>query len=305
MKALLADPKVPLSLARLRAISAVCELGSYSAAGRFLGVSHAAVSQQIRDLEAAHGIRLFDRVQGIMVPTPVCLELAAISQRVSSAEQDAARILKRRDSQGKPRLRIGLGNATPGIAIAAALLAQHPQVTITILTGSHQDVMAMLLRRQIEVAVLPDVPAEPRFRRFTVLTQEVVAIVATDGPWAGRQSVTLAELAEKPLVFRSRGSSTQKVVDRAFRRQGLVPEPCLTADTRDAVYEAVTMGIGTGFMWRHGTRRTDTVRRLKLPQIGPPTEEVVFALADERNDMVEAFFAAAEHFARSTQMTDR
>jgi DNA-binding transcriptional LysR family regulator len=299
MKPPLADPLRALSPARLRAILTVAELGSFSAAGRRLGVSHAAVSQQIREMEAAHGIRLFDRAEGILRPTPVCQELAEIGQRILAAEQDAARVLDRRDSQGKPRLRLGLGNSMPGIAIAARMLSLNPGLSISVETGSHQDILAAVLRRDVEVAVLPDLPPDLRFRRAPVVTQEVVAIVATQGPWQGRDAVTLADLAAAPLIFRSRGSSTQKVVDRAFRRAGLAPEPRLTADTRDAVYEAVAAGIGAGFMWRHGTQRTDMVRRLPIIDMSAPSEEVAFALADERNQMVDLFLALAADHARA------
>ena len=147
--------------------------------------------------------------------------------------------------------------------------------------------------------MLPDIPADPRFRRHPVVTQEVVAIVAPNGPLRGIESVSLGELAELPLVFRSRGSSTQKVVDRAFRRAGLSPTPRLVADTRDVVYEAVALGIGVGFMWRHGTFRRDTVRHLSVAGMQDGVEEVAFALADERNEIVDFFFAAAEAYSRS------
>jgi DNA-binding transcriptional LysR family regulator len=128
----------------------------------------------------------------------------------------------------------------------------------------------------------------------------VVAIVAPESPLGRLDTVSIADLAELPLVFRSRGSSTQKVVDRAFRRAGLSPEPRLVADTRDAVYEAVALGIGVGFMWRFGTFRRDAVRRLMVPELAGGVEEIAFALADERNEIVEFFFAAAEDHARTT-----
>lgn len=51
----------------LRAAEAVHRLGSLSAAGRELGVSTGAVSQQIARLEDALGLRLFDRRPGGMV----------------------------------------------------------------------------------------------------------------------------------------------------------------------------------------------------------------------------------------------
>lgn len=298
MKDRLSPSARSLSPARLRAIAAVAEHGSFAAAGRSLGLSHAAVSQQVRAVEQEHGIRLFDRQHGQLRPTPLCQELTDIGQRVLEAEQDAARILDRQTASGRPRLRLGLGNSMPGIAIAGMLLARRPGLSIEVESGSHQHILGAVLRREVEAAVLPDVPPDPRFRRLPVLTQEVVAIVAPSGPLAGMDRVSLAELAALPLVFRSRGSSTQKVVDRAFRRAGLAPQPVLVADTRDAVYEAVALGVGVGFMWRHGTYRKDAVRRVEVPEMRGGVEEVAFALADERNRMVGFFFAVAEAYAR-------
>lgn len=294
-----ADPGKRLTRSRLRALNAVAEQGSFAGAARLLNLSHSAVSQQIRELEEAYGIRLFDRIRGVLQPTPICLELTDVGTRILEAEQDAARILERRDESGKHRLRVGLGNSMPGIAIAGRMIARHPSVSISVESGSHQEVLSAVLRREVDVAVLPDIPQDPRFRRLAVLSQEVVAIASAASALAQRSEVSLRELALSPLIFRSKGSSTQKVVDRAFRQSGLHPEPRLTADTRDAVYEAVAVGIGIGFMWRHGTYRADTVARLKITGIGPTVEEAVFALAEERNALVELFFSAAAEYGRS------
>ncbi|MGL6212045.1 MAG: LysR family transcriptional regulator, partial [Paracoccaceae bacterium] len=267
-------PRTPgLSLSRLRAMIAVADEGSFSAAARRLGVSHSAISQQIREMEATHGIHLFDRKNGTLRPTPMCLELCDIGARVQEAEREAQNILDRRNAAGKLRLRVGLGNAMPGIAILSAFIARCPGISVSIESGSHESVMQALLQRRIDVAVLPDVPADPRFRQVPVLRHDVVAIAASTSPLAQATSLTVEQLAEVPLIFRSRGSSTQRVVDRAFRRAGLYPEPKLTADTRDAVYEAVASGIGVGFMWRAGTARTDMVRRITVADIGRAVDE--------------------------------
>ncbi|HEY9019253.1 MAG TPA: LysR family transcriptional regulator, partial [Paracoccaceae bacterium] len=244
MKVEIADPRRLLSRARLRALTAVGEEGSYAAAARLLGLSHTAISQQIREMEAEHGMRLFERHHGHLRPTPICVELTEIGQRILEAEKDAARILERRDETGMQRLRVGLGNAMPGIAIAGQMLAQHKAISISVESGSHQDVLGAVLRREVDVAVLPDIPVDRRFRRLPVVSQEVVAIVGAQLAYSSRRLITLSDLANEPLIFRSRGSSTQKVIDRAFRVAGLTPVPRLIADTRDAVYEAVTLGIG-------------------------------------------------------------
>ncbi|MDK3019943.1 LysR family transcriptional regulator [Pseudodonghicola flavimaris] len=303
MTASLSELPSGLTFSRLRALTAVAEEGSFAAAARRIGISHSAVSQQIRELERSHDIHLFDRVRGVLRPTPACLELCDIGNRIQAAERDAARVLARRGPTGKHRLRVGLGNSMPGIAIVGRVLAQHPTLTVTVDSGSHQDILAAMSRREVDVAVLPDLPPDPRFRRAPVLSQEVVAIVSPSNPMAARDSVTLAELAASPLVFRSPGSSTQKLVDRGFRAAGLSPEPRLIADTRDAVYEAVALGIGVGFMWRYGTYRADVVRRLPVPEFRSRVDEVVFALADDRNALVDLFFNVAAQFRPEEMMT--
>ncbi|WP_375261915.1 LysR substrate-binding domain-containing protein [Palleronia sp.] len=293
-------PPRPLTLARLRALTAVAEEGSFAAAARRLGLSHSAVAQQVRELQAAYQVHLFDRVQGALQPTALCAELCDIGVGIQEAEREAVRLLERRTMSGGSKLRVGLGNSMPGIAIIGTMLQRHPTLSVTVQTGSHRDIMAALLRRDVDVAMLPDIPADRRFRSEPVLTQEVVAIVAAASPLAERSEVSLAELASQPLIFRSQGSSTQRMVDRALLRAALAPEPRLVADTRDAVYEAVALGIGAGFMWRHSTYRSDTVRRIPIADMQSAVSETIFSLADDATPLINLFFSAAREYVSLT-----
>lgn len=60
----------------LRALEAAARRRSYSRAAEELSVTHGAVSQQIRRLEAELGARLFDRRGNSMIPTPAAERLA-------------------------------------------------------------------------------------------------------------------------------------------------------------------------------------------------------------------------------------
>jgi LysR family glycine cleavage system transcriptional activator len=60
----------------LRALEAAARHQSYSGAARELSVTHGAVSQQIRRLEAELGARLFERRGNAMLPTPDACRLA-------------------------------------------------------------------------------------------------------------------------------------------------------------------------------------------------------------------------------------
>ena len=61
----------------LRALEAAARHRSYSRAAKELAVTHGAVSQQIRRLEAELGARLFERRGNAMIPTPAAERLAA------------------------------------------------------------------------------------------------------------------------------------------------------------------------------------------------------------------------------------
>lgn len=61
----------------LRALAAAARRRSYSRAAEDLAVTHGAVSQQIRKLEAELGARLFVRQGNAMIPTPAAERLAA------------------------------------------------------------------------------------------------------------------------------------------------------------------------------------------------------------------------------------
>jgi DNA-binding transcriptional LysR family regulator len=285
-----------LSLSRIRAVNAVASGGSYAAAARALKISQPAVARHVKDLEAEFGVRLFDRKNGVLSPTPLCNELCDVAERMAEAERAATRLLTRHNTLLNGRLKIGLGNSMPGMALIAQFLKRHPGIEIAVETGSHERITRAVLTREVDIGVLPDVPADGRFRRALLARQNVVAIVHPDSPLSREAAVTCERLMAEPLIFRTRGSSTQRVVDRAFRSAGFEPSPLLTLDTRDAVYEAVVNGLGVGFMWRFGTGRTDVVHRVPVSDMQRQYEEVVFSLGDERSMLFDVFFSAVESF---------
>jgi hypothetical protein len=56
-------------------------------------------------------------------------------------------------------------------------------------------------------------------------------------------------------------------------------------------------------MWRYGTYRSDVVRRLTVPEFRSTVDEVVFALSDESNALVDLFFNVASQFRPEEMIT--
>ncbi len=285
-----------VTLSKIRALNAVAEAGSFAAAARLLNISQPAVSRQIKELEGEYVVRLFERTNGQLRPTPLCAELCDIAERMAEAERNAERLLGRRNTLVNGRLTIGLGNSMPGMALIAAFHKQYPGVEISVETGSFENIISSVITREVDVGVLPNVPNDGRFRKELLIRQSVVAIVHPDHPAGKIATLNCKRLMQEPLIFRSKGSSTQRVVDRAFQAAELIPSPLLTLDTRDTVYEAVANGLGIGFMWRNGTGRTDVVRRVPVSEMHKVFEEVAFTLATENSMLLEAFFMTVTSF---------
>ena len=291
-----------LTLSRIRAINAVAHTGSYAAAARLLAISQPAVSQHVREAEARYSVRLFQRKDGVLHPTPLCSQLCDIAERMAEEEREAERLLTRHASLRDGRITIGLGNSMPGMAAIALFRKRHPNVSISVETGSHERIIRSVLAREVDIGVLPDVPSDGRFRTELLISQQVVAIVHGSNPLASSEILTCEQLLSQPLIFRARGSSTQRVVDRTFAQAGLVPAPLLVLDAREAAYEAVANNLGIGFIWHHGTGRSDAVRRVPVVEMSRTFDEVAFTLASERGSVViDAFLATARAF-RTTEI---
>lgn len=282
-----------LTTSRVRALNAVLDEGSYSAAARRLGLSQPAISQAVQDLERAYGVTLFQKRGRQLVPTDLCLELSDITAGIQRLEDDASHILSRGEKIEAGLLRIGLGSLMPGMSIIGAFQKRFPKIQVEVDYAMHAEIIDAVLEQRVDIGVLPNVPKDGRFTSQTYLTQDVVALVPLGHRLASIPSVGISELVNENLIFQKKGSATQRVVDAAFRKADINIRPVLFLETGSEVFEAVANGLGVGFMWRHGTTRQDGARRVSINEINATHEEVIFRRSDTKNTLVELFFVTA------------
>jgi len=290
------ETKTSLTTARLRALNAVLDEGSYSAAARRLGMTQPAISQAVQDLEKAFSVKLFERRGRMLVPSELCLDLAPLAEEIMRLEKAALILMKKNEQLKTGILRVGLGSLMPGMALINAFQRRFPGIQVQVEYKIYSEIIDSILEHRTDVGILPNVPEDGRFYRETCLSQDVVALIPLGHPLALSERISIVDLVGEKLIFQRKGSATQKVVDSALKKARMELRASLVLETGVEVYEAVVNGLGIGFMWRHGTSRKDGVRRIPVTEIRSIYDEFVFRRSDLQNPAVDMFFATIDHF---------
>lgn len=120
-------------LAALRALRRVVEMGSFTAAGEALGVSHTIVSRQVSQLEAKLGAQLLNRTTRRFVLTAAGKEYYEASRAILDALDDADRAVGRHQARPSGSLRINAPMAFGTQELAhwlPAFLARYPDLKV-------------------------------------------------------------------------------------------------------------------------------------------------------------------------------
>ena len=288
-----------ISHAQLRSFNAVASEGSISGAARKLGLSQPAVTAQIRSLESEFGVLLFERTgQGVRM-TPLAVRLFAETRAIGDIENIARDILAASRALSFGELSVMCGAPNPAMQLIAEFKRLYPGVRVTATFGDWHEVRDALMTHRCDAAIVTEAPADPDLSSVPYVGQKVVALVPPEHFFARRGApVSLHELVDQPVVFRTETSLTQEAVNAALKACGLILDPVIRLGAREALYEAVTQGLGIGFMFEQAVTRSDGPVRLpivEMPQIY--MEHVTCLSRNMRRREVAAFMRLAGEIA--------
>jgi DNA-binding transcriptional LysR family regulator len=139
-------------LQALTVFATVVQQGSMSAAARVLGSTPSAVSQRVRALESAHGVRLLHRSTRRLATTDAGEQLLEHAVALQQAARGARAALERaRDAlEGELRISAPVGFARHVAPALAPLLAAHPTLRLHL---EVDDAMIDLIANRIDLAL--------------------------------------------------------------------------------------------------------------------------------------------------------
>lgn len=287
-----------MNLTQLRAFHLVAAAGSFTLAARTAGLSQPTLSSQVRMLEEAYGVNLFDRKGRGAQLTPIGQSLHRITAQLFAAEEEARILLAGTRWAVRGHLRVAADSAYHAIPVLAAMRDQHRGLSFQLRVGNSADVISFLLGFEVDVAVTAHPVSDPRLIAEPLRRDRLVAFVPVGHPWAERGTLCIEDIAGCDLVIRERGSITREVFERRLAEAGIRPGTLFEVQTREAVREAVAsnFGVGVVFLSEFGV----DPRFRALPVAGPGLEvgEYAVTLVERRRlALVSLFFDAAKALA--------
>lgn len=165
----------------LRAFAAVAEDGSMSAAARRLHLSQSALSQTIQSLERQLGVQLLVRSSTGAIPTEAGTVLLR-EARALIAQHDRAVAAVAGEAASSGLLRVGVPLELPADLLPAALADLSADCPLTRVEASHASTtaqLAALAAGQLDVALVRERPADPRYDAVLAVEESLGVILTT------------------------------------------------------------------------------------------------------------------------------
>lgn len=224
-----------VTLRELRLLLAVARSGSILKAAQDVGLTQPAVSKSIKDLESTVGVRLFDRTNRGVEPTP---QGQVLLRRAAGVFQELRQAVDELDflaDSGGGHVRIG---GTPGMCAGllphaiGRIAAEHPRMRYHVVELESERLAREILARSIDVSVGRE-PAliDENMIAFERLFEDRLFIVAgAQHRLARRKSIRLEDAAAERWILPIPGTPLTQQLQGAFKRLGM-PLPQATVTT--------------------------------------------------------------------------
>lgn len=235
-----------LTLRQLEYVTAVADCGSLSEAALRLHLSQPALSVAIARVEAEIGAALFHRRKGAALqPTAAAPEFLDKARAVLA-------LMAEIEAPGRSgHLRLGCFQDLAPLWLPRAmarLRAALPGVSVQPVAADFARLAADLRDGRVDLAISYDLGLDGPVER-QVLDQAVPhAFMPPGDPLAAQESVTLADLAERPLILFDEGLSIRHML-RLFGAAGLQPQVRHRVATIEIMRSLAAHGEGTGISY--------------------------------------------------------
>jgi DNA-binding transcriptional LysR family regulator len=287
-----------VSLHQLSAFRVVARHQSFTRAAEELYISQPAVSAHVRDLERLYGVELFEQVGRRVRLTEAGRLLEEYADRLIALVEESRRTLNELKGLERGHLAVG-ASSIPGTYFLPEALGcfreRHPKVEVALRIGDTHQVLGMMRRGEVELAIVGESREEAGLVRRPYRSDELVLVASPRHPWAQDGIRDIAELAEETFILREQGSSTRENADALLRRVGVAARVAMEWESTEAIKKAVEAGLGVSILSQYAVELEAACGRLSVvrhPRLQCRRQFFVVSYQDRRLSPAAQAFAA-------------
>ncbi|MDA1018531.1 MAG: selenium metabolism-associated LysR family transcriptional regulator [Planctomycetota bacterium] len=258
----------------LRTFVAAAEASGFTEAAKQLGVTQAAVSQQMAALEKQLGVRLFERAHRAVQLTDDGRRLLEHARRILELIEAAVRELSGSgDTQQATRLHIA-SSTIPAEYFLPSLLHELrirvPNIQTRVSISDSCEATSAVESGDADAALVGELPLDDRLTSQCIGHDELLLVVAPSHRWAGRSSVALKQLRGESFIVRESGSGTRRCLERSLADVGISLDELtveLEVNSNEAIRAAVQQGNGVAFLSERAVSVDCSEKRLATVQV--------------------------------------
>ncbi|MDX1757499.1 MAG: LysR family transcriptional regulator [Marinobacter sp.] len=239
-----------LTFRQLQVFKAVYDLGSYSKAGDLLGLTQPAVSSQVRHLEQALGLPLFDYVGRRLYCTSAGEEMARCVRAVFGELERIQTKLAALEGRVAGELSLVAVNTAQYVVpyLLRAFVNLYPEVTVSVTVVNRAAALQRLSENRDNLVIMGMVPGEQPLVSLPFLDNELVPVAPQGHPLLAQAPVTAQAFLDSQLLMREPGSGSRLALETHCQEQRLRVTPSMELGSNDAVKHAVLAGLGVAVL---------------------------------------------------------
>lgn len=292
---------IPLNYHHLYYFHVIAREGSIAKACQVLYLAQPTLSAQLRQLEKALGVRLFNRVKQRLQLTEDGRFVLNYAESIFEMGRELQDALGDKDVQGRYHVQLGVVNGTPR-SFAHALMhqaLQFPRTGLVRLTDDRLGVLMEQLKSHQIDGLLSDVPATSAEADFdNHVIAKIPIVFAGCGALLKRVKRIPDDLEGAPVILPSAPSQVQEQVMTRMAEWGVKPLIVAQVQDLEIVRRLVLDGHGIAPMNTHTLQMSTPANRLKAIPSSKPIGivEPVYLITRKRRWMNPVIEHLISHF---------
>ena len=259
-----------MTLRQMRTLIAFLNAGSFIGAGEKIGLSHSAVSVQMRQLEDELGVTIFNRSTKPPQMTPLGEKLALMGRDVLAQIERIRLVASGEDVAGSISIGVvptTLQSVLP--AILNELRNRYPKLQVGVRSGLSGELAAAVVRHEIDFAILTSPAIGIAELEVTEIASEPLYVIGPRHLKGAESDVALA-LSMPFIAFNKRSWLGQQITSKLQSRRIFVAES-MEVDSLDAIEKLVADGFGVSIVPQRLLAKPLSSNLIRIP-FGNPVE---------------------------------